>query len=61
MAFSIVHPILGSIYYKEKNNSFTDSFVVDKLNEARILMKDFEHIKTAEEIAKEIGVGYFWF
>ena len=60
MASSIVLHILGSIYYKQKNNSFTDSFVVDKLNEARILMKDFEQ-KTAEEIAKEIGVGYSWF
>ena len=61
MASSIVLHILGSMYYKEKNNSFTDRYVIDKINEARILMRDFENMKTAEEIAREIGVGYSWF
>ena len=61
MASSIVLHILGSMYYKEKNNSFTDRYVIDKINEARILMRDFENMTTAEEIAREIGVGYSWF
>ena len=36
MISSIVLHILGSVYYKEKNNSFTNNYVVDKINEARI-------------------------
>ncbi len=62
MISSIVLHILGTVYYKEKNNSFTNTYIVDKINEARILMK--EHIEnplTPEEIAFRLGLGYSWF
>lgn len=59
---SIVLHILGSVYYKEKNNSFTNTYVVDKINEARILMKEnIEQPYTPEEIAEKLGLGYSWF
>lgn len=59
---SIVLHILGSVYYKEKNNSFTNTYVVDKINEARILMKEnLEQPFSPEEIAEQLGLGYSWF
>lgn len=62
MISSIVLHIMGSVYYKERNNSFTDTYAVDKINEARILMKNqIEKSPSPEEIASEIGVGYSWF
>ena len=39
MISSIVLHILGTVYYKKKNGAFTNTYVVDKINEARILMK----------------------
>jgi len=62
MISSIVLQILGSVYYKNRNKSFTNTYVVDKINEARILMK--EHIEnplSAEEVASRLGLGYSWF
>ena len=62
MISSIVLHILGSVYYKEKNNSFTNTYVVDKINEARILMKEnIEDPLSPEEIAARLGLGYSWF
>ena len=62
MISSIVLHILGSVYYKERNNSFTDSYAVEKINEARILMKNMvEKSPSPEQVAAEIGVGYSWF
>ncbi|MDL2266182.1 AraC family transcriptional regulator [Parabacteroides sp. OttesenSCG-928-G07] len=59
---SITLHILGLIYYKDKNNSFTNTYVVEKINEARIIMK--ENVETTispEEIAKKLGLSYSWF
>ena len=54
--------ILGTVYYKQRNNSFANSYVVDKINEARILMKStVEQPLSAEEIANQLGLGYSWF
>lgn len=62
MISSIVLHILGSVYYKEKNGSFTNTYVVDKINEARILMKEqIENPLTPEDIATRLGLGYSWF
>ena len=62
MISSIVLHILGSVSYKERNNSFTDSYAVEKINEARILMKNMvEKSPSPEQVAAEIGVGYSWF
>ncbi|MEG1544769.1 MAG: AraC family transcriptional regulator [Tannerellaceae bacterium] len=62
MISSIVLHILGTVYYKDKNNAFTDTYIVDKINEARILMKaiDGEQL-SPEEIASRLGLGYSWF
>lgn len=62
MISSIVLHILGTVYYKRKNNSFTNMYVVDKINEARILMKEqAENAMSPEEIASQLGLGYSWF
>ena len=62
MISSIVLHILGTVYYKRRNNSFTNTYVVDKINEARILMKEqVENPLTPEEIASRLGLGYSWF
>jgi len=62
MVSSILLHILGSVYYKEKNNSFSNPYIVDKINEARILMKaQTENQLLPEEIASQLGLGYSWF
>lgn len=62
MISGIVLHILGSVHYKEKNNSFTNTYIIDKINEARILMKEnLEHPLSPEEIAEKLGLGYSWF
>ena len=38
MISSIVLHILGTVYYKRRNNSFTNTYVVDKINEALSLI-----------------------
>jgi AraC-like DNA-binding protein len=59
---SIVLHILGSIYYKKRNKSFTNTYVVDKINEARILMKEqIENPESPDQIASQLGLGYSWF
>ena len=57
----IVTHLLGTVYYKKKNSAFT-SYLTDKINEARILMRDHvENPLTPEEIASRLGLGYSWF
>ena len=62
MISSIVLSVLGMFYYKGKNEQFTDSYVVEKINEARIMMKkNTENEISQEDIAKTIGLGYSWY
>lgn len=62
MISSIVLHILGTVYYKRRNNAFTNTYVVNKINEARILMKELvENPLSPEEIASQLGLGYSWF
>lgn len=62
MISSIVLHIMGTVYYKKKNGAFTNTYVVDKINEARILMKEqVENPVSPEEIASQLGLGYSWF
>lgn len=62
MISSIVLHILGSVYYKRKNISFANSYLADKINEARVMMKDMiENPVSPEEIASRLGLGYSWF
>lgn len=59
---SMVLFILGKIYYKTKNASFTDSYAIEKINEARSLMRQqIERPESPEEMAKTLGVSYSWF
>ncbi|WP_029906930.1 AraC family transcriptional regulator [Prevotella sp. 10(H)] len=59
---SIVLYILGTVYYKNKNQMFTDSFAINKIDEARNIMKqEIESTISAEEIADKLGVSYSWF
>lgn len=62
MISSIVLHILGAIYYKEKNNQFNNTKVVDKINQARIIIKEsLETSLTPEGLAVQLGLGYSWF
>ncbi|MDF9831551.1 AraC family transcriptional regulator [Parabacteroides sp. PF5-6] len=62
MISSIVLHILGSVFYKQRNKAFTNNYVIDKINEARILMKEnIENPLSPEEIAAHLGLGYSWF
>lgn len=59
---SIVLYILGSVYYKKRNETFNDSFAVNKINEARTIMKqEIENNISPEGIAERLGVSYSWF
>lgn len=62
MISSIVLHILGSVYYMSKNNAFSDSYVVEKINEARLIIKQtVEEPLAPEEIAHRLGLSYSWF
>ncbi len=59
---SLVLHILGIIYYKERNSNFSNSDITDKINEARVIMKNSAHNPLPiEEIAHQLNVGYTWF
>lgn len=59
---SIVLYILGLVYYKNRNTKFNDSFAVNKINEARAIMKqEIEGNISPKTIAENLGVGYSWF
>lgn len=59
MMSSIVLHILGSIYYKERNNSYANTFILEKVNAARELMKDVDNPRDVEAIARELGGQLF--
>ncbi|MCC8154374.1 MAG: AraC family transcriptional regulator [Tannerellaceae bacterium] len=62
MISSMVLHMLGSVYYKNRTMSFANSYIVDKVTEARQLMKEnVEDPLTPEEIAHKLGLGYSWF
>jgi len=62
MISSIVLSILGSMYYKSKNGQYADSYIVDKINEARNIIKNnMENPVSQEAIAEKLGLGYSWF
>ena len=62
MISSIVLSILGTVYYKSKNEQYTDNIIVDKINQARSIIKNnTESILSQEDIAKQLGLGYSWY
>jgi transcriptional regulator GlxA family with amidase domain len=62
MISSILLSILGRIFYKNKNRQYADNYIVEKINQARELMKtNLENELMQEDIAKKIGTGYSWY
>lgn len=62
VASSIVRHILGLLYFKNQNNVYSDSEVVDKINQARVIIREniTKNISPVE-IAEQLGLGYSWF
>lgn len=59
---SIVLYILGTVYYKNRNRKVADSLALNKIDEARNIMKHgIESPLSTEEIAEKLGVSYSWF
>lgn len=59
---SIVLYMMGNVYYKEKNISFTQSIAIEKINEARTIMKkNIDSPIPVETIARTLHVSYSWF
>lgn len=59
---SIVIYILGQVYFRYRNETFTDSYAVIKINEARDIMKQNIEVEISpKQIAENLGVSYSWF
>ena len=62
MLAGLLHHISSTIFYKQKNRSFENTYVKEKLDEARRIMKsEIENPLSPEEIASQLGLGYSWF
>jgi AraC-like DNA-binding protein len=62
MISSIVLSILGTVYYRNKNIQYKDSYVVEKINEARDIIKSrCESVLSQKDIAQKVGMGYSWY
>lgn len=62
VASSIVRHMLGLLYFKNQNILFSNKEVVDKINQARILIRDnISNSISPAEIANQLGLGYSWF
>ncbi len=62
MLAGIFQHITSTIFYKYKNKPFADAYILDKLDEARRIMKsEIEHPSSPEEIAAKLGLSYSWF
>jgi AraC-like DNA-binding protein len=62
VASSIVRHMLGLLYFKNQNSLFIDKEVVEKINQARILIRDnISNSISPAEIAEQLGLGYSWF
>ena len=62
MISGIVLYLLGFVYFRQRNAVFDDSLAVNKINEARAIMKqDGGYLLSPESIAARLGVGYSWF
>jgi AraC-like DNA-binding protein len=58
----ILMHILGVIFFKQKNVSIKPSASLDKIDEAKALMKaNIESPLPVEEIARSLNVSYSWF
>jgi len=62
VASSIVRHMMGLLYFKNQNSLFSDKEVVEKINQARILIRDnISNSVSPAEIAEQLGLGYSWF
>ncbi len=62
LAAGILMDILGRIYYIAENNSFAESFISQKINQAKAIIKEeLGGEKSLEEIAKELNISYSMF
>jgi len=62
VASSIVRHMLGLLYFKNQNSLFSDKEVVEKINQARILIRDnISNSVSPADIATQLGLGYSWF
>lgn len=62
MLAGIVQSLLGAVFYIDKNNSFRDKDVVEKIDKARVLIR--ENVATdqpLEDIAGQLNMSYSWF
>jgi AraC-like DNA-binding protein len=58
----IVFHLLGLIYYKYRNRGVGKGYAEEIINEARQIMREnLHHTLRAEDVAKQLGVGYSWF
>lgn len=62
MLAGILQHITSTIIFKHKNQTFSNSYIIEKLVEARRLMKaHIEEPISPESIATQLGLGYSWF
>jgi AraC-like DNA-binding protein len=62
VASSIVRHMLGLLYYKNQNNLFSDKEVVEKINQARIIIREnINNQLSPVQVAEQLGLGYSWF
>jgi AraC-like DNA-binding protein len=55
----IISMLLGLVFYSEKNNSFRDSEVISKINQAKLIMRESTDVDvTPESIAQTLNLGY---
>lgn len=62
MIAGIIQHIIGHVHYKYHNKAYADNPVVDKINKARLMMRDdLAGNMNVEAIAASLGMGYTWF
>lgn len=62
MLAGILQHMTSTIYYKYRNQPFGDTYIIEKIAEARRLMREqIESPVSSEAIANQLGVGYSWF
>lgn len=59
---SVVRHLLGLLYYRTQNNHHCNGAVAEKINEARLLMRECLHSPlSAVEVAERLNLSYSWF
>lgn len=62
MLAGLIQHLLAIVLYKSKNDDRPHSAAMNKIDEARVIMKEnIDNQLSAEEIAKQLNVGYSWF